>query len=417
MKKMMLILVLLFSFSLISEAKISYRVGVNFGYFYNSLNSYGDWYEIENGVYVWKPWNIGMNWQPYSDGRWLWTSDGWYWDSYESFGYITYHYGRWFFDDYYGWVWYPSYDWAPAWVEWRYDDDYIGWAPLPPYALFRYNSGIVFTISWYAPINYWYFVRYKHFCHDNVWGYGINNHYKNTLFRNTKIRNNYSYTKERINNHGINRDFIENKSGYRFAERNIVNTDNNKDMRSSNTEVKRFIPNENETKRYSTVERFDAKNSIGRTSLKLDRVVDENYKIDRKNDNSTGTNVIRNNETKINRENENSVDRENNTLRNNKTDNTTIRNNDIKINRENGNSVDRENPVIRNNQTERNTENNRIENKQTFENRQVERNTTGSLRNNENNSRNTEVKRERTEVKRENNTQRENTGSRERKTR
>jgi hypothetical protein len=389
MKKMILVLVLLFSFNIISEAKISFRVGVNFGYFYNSLNSYGDWYEIENGVYVWKPWNVGMNWQPYSIGHWLWTSDGWYWDSYESFGYITYHYGRWYYDDYYGWVWYPSYDWAPAWVEWRYDDDYIGWAPLPPYAHFRYNTGLVFTISWTAPINYWYFVRYKHFYYDNVFGYGVKTNFKKTLYRNTKIRNNYTYTKDRIYNNGINRDFIENRSGYRFSERSIINTDNLKDVRSTNTEVKRFIPNENEIKRYENVERFDAKNSIGKTSLKLDRVVDEDYKIDRKNDNNTGSSVIRNNETKVNRED------------GNKTEVKTDRG--VNINR--------------NTQTERKVENNTTENRKIFENRQVERNTTGSLRNNDTGTRNTEVKRERTEVKRENNTQRENTGSRERKTR
>ncbi|HPN37720.1 MAG TPA: hypothetical protein PL041_04905 [Melioribacteraceae bacterium] len=415
MKKMILILVLLFSFNIISETKISFRVGVNFGYFYNSLNSFGDWYEIENGVYVWKPWNMGLDWQPYSVGRWLWTSDGWYWDSYESFGYITYHYGRWFFDDYYGWVWYPSYDWAPAWVEWRYDDDYIGWAPLPPYALFRYNTGIVFTFSWTAPINYWYFVRYKHFCNDNVWGYGLKSHYKKSLYRNTKIRNNYTHTKERIFNHGINRDFIENKSGYRFAERNIVNTDNIKDLRPSITEVKRYIPNEIETRKYSNVERYDAKNSVGRTSLKLDRVVDENYKIERKNENSSSE-IIRNNDTKFNRENGSSVDRENNIIKNNKTDNTTIRNNDVRINREN-NNIDKNNSTLRSNNTERKVETNRVENKQTFENRQVERNTSGTLRSNENKSNNTEVRQERTEVKRETNTNRGNTGSRETKSR
>lgn len=408
MKKLILILVLLFSFNLISEAKIWNRVGVNFGFFYNSLSGYGDWYEIEHGVYVWKPWNVPINWQPYSIGRWLWTSDGWYWDSYESFGYITYHYGRWFYDDYYGWVWYPSYDWAPAWVEWRYDDDYIGWAPLPPYALFRYDVGIVFTVTWHAPINYWYFVRYKHFCYDNVWGFGVKNHYKKTLYRNTKIRNNFTYTKERINNLGVSRDFVENKSGYRFAERNIINTDNQNDLRTTNSEVRRFIPNENETKKYANVERFDAKNSIGKTSLKLDRVVDENYRIERNNDKSSSE-IIRNND-KVYRENSNTVDRESNKGTNNDTKTYINRNKETKIDRENDNSFDRGKNINRDYTTERKVEINKKEENKTFGNRQVERNTSGNLRNNDNETKNREIKRDTDNRK-------QNTGSRETRTR
>ena len=50
----------------------------------------------------------------------------------EPYGWATYHYGRWLYDDFQGWVWKPGVEWAPAWVGWRSNDDYIGWAPLGP---------------------------------------------------------------------------------------------------------------------------------------------------------------------------------------------------------------------------------------------------------------------------------------------
>jgi len=124
-------------------------------YFYTELSPYGTWVEIDYGVVVWRPTVMRMGWAPYRMGSWVWTYDGWYWDSYESFGYITYHYGRWYYDDYYGWLWYPDYEWAPAWVEWRYDNDYIGWAPLHPYASFSINLGIFFTTTYNTPYNHW----------------------------------------------------------------------------------------------------------------------------------------------------------------------------------------------------------------------------------------------------------------------
>lgn len=397
MKKILLLVVFFFSFSLMMEGKVNYRGGVTFGYFYSSLGSYGDWYEIDNGVYVWKPYGIAINWQPYTVGRWLWTSDGWYWDSFEPYGYITYHYGRWFFDDYYGWVWYPGYEWAPAWVEWRYDDYYIGWAPLPPYAVFRYNVGIVFTISWHAPINYWYFVKYKHFCNDNVWGYGIDNSYKTRLYRNTKVRNNYINIDDRIINNGLNKEYVENRTGYRFAQRNIIKTDNINDIRANDKEVKRYVPKETEVRQNQEIKRENIKSSIGKTSLRLDKVVDENYTIDR--------NIERKNDIP-------------NRLNEEKTENTVIKRegnfnkefenkNDISNNREQLN-------LERNKETKR-FEQNRNENLPRKENNYRLNENSRNDRNP--NKENTREVRSRTENRNNGNIERDNRGSVERKTR
>ena len=98
---------------------------------FSDLNNYGTWVNIPDYGSVWKPY-AEDNWQPYSDGQWNWTDQGWMWDSNEPYGWIVYHYGYWQFTDYDGWFWIPGYDWAPARVSWYNSNDYVGWAPLPP---------------------------------------------------------------------------------------------------------------------------------------------------------------------------------------------------------------------------------------------------------------------------------------------
>jgi hypothetical protein len=113
--------------------------------FYDRLAPEGRWFYDDDYGYVWQP-NVAestSNWRPYTDGHWVWTDRGWFWDSNEDFGWATYHYGRWVMVAGVGWVWIPGDEWAPAWVSWRQtdDDDYIGWAPLPPEATFSVNVG------------------------------------------------------------------------------------------------------------------------------------------------------------------------------------------------------------------------------------------------------------------------------------
>jgi hypothetical protein len=52
------------------------------------------------------------------------------WSSAEPFGWATDHYGRWFKDEFQGWVWQPGLEWGPAWVDWSIAGDYVGWRPL-----------------------------------------------------------------------------------------------------------------------------------------------------------------------------------------------------------------------------------------------------------------------------------------------
>jgi len=108
----------------------------DFGMFYDSLSSYGSWFDTADYGYVWQPVVVSdSNWRPYSRGRWVCSDRGWTWVSEEPFGWATYHYGRWALLRDRGWIWVPGAEWAPCWVSWRENGSHIGWAPLPPETL------------------------------------------------------------------------------------------------------------------------------------------------------------------------------------------------------------------------------------------------------------------------------------------
>jgi hypothetical protein len=131
---------------------------VSVSYFYESLSPYGQWFQEPSYGWCWTPYDISADWRPYSDGHWEYTDYGWSWVSNETWGWAPYHYGRWFFDDSYGWVWVPGREWAPAWVAWRYGDDYVGWAPLPPRAGWDASIGLTFADANAIRPNEWCFV-------------------------------------------------------------------------------------------------------------------------------------------------------------------------------------------------------------------------------------------------------------------
>lgn len=236
MRRMIIFLVMI-SAILFADNKIIAKTNADIGggvYFYSSLAPYGSWINISGGVTVWRPAHITREWQPYRDGYWIWTNDGWYWESYEPFGYITYHYGRWYNDDYYGWIWVPDNQWAPAWVEWRYDNDYIGWAPLPPYAGFSVNFGINFSLNYYTPYNYWHFVRYRHFCDPYAYKYYIPSRDVYRFYNRTRYRTNYGYSNGRVVNRGVNIDLVRRRSGQNIRERTIERVNDPRLLRNQN---------------------------------------------------------------------------------------------------------------------------------------------------------------------------------------
>jgi len=108
----------------------------SFQTFYDQLGDQGTWIQTDDYGYVFQPNVTDDEWQPYTDGYWADSDAGFTWVSDEPWGWATYHYGRWANIEGVGWVWVPGYEWAPAWVSWRYGGGYCGWAPLPPETLY-----------------------------------------------------------------------------------------------------------------------------------------------------------------------------------------------------------------------------------------------------------------------------------------
>ena len=128
--------------------------GITLQTFYDELSYYGDWVDNPDYGYVWRP-NVGRDFRPYyTNGRWAMTEYGNTWVSDYEWGWAPFHYGRWFYDDYDGWVWLPDTVWGPSWVSWRTGGGFYGWAPLGPRSSINNNFGR----NYYVPNNHWVFI-------------------------------------------------------------------------------------------------------------------------------------------------------------------------------------------------------------------------------------------------------------------
>jgi len=215
-----------------ADARGGFGGGITFGAFYSSLGPFGEWITVDAGVYAWRPMNVAQDWRPYWDGRWMWTDDGWYWDSDEPWAWATYHYGRWYFDDYYGWIWIPGYDWAPAWVEWRYGGDYVGWAPLGPYAVFDIHFGIIYSRHWVTPYHYWSFVDCRHITYHHVHEYIYRTEYNTRFIGRTRTAGSVWYNDGRIRSRGPETGYIERRGNIRIPRTEVVEVERNDQMQS-----------------------------------------------------------------------------------------------------------------------------------------------------------------------------------------
>ncbi len=127
----------------------------SFQLFYDDLSPYGMWVENPQYGYVWIPDGVS-DFSPYStNGHWVFTDDGWTWFSEYPWGWATFHYGRWDYNDSYGWFWVPDDEWGPAWVSWRRSPGYYGWAPLRP----GISITVAFGNDYHERNERWMFVR------------------------------------------------------------------------------------------------------------------------------------------------------------------------------------------------------------------------------------------------------------------
>ena len=103
---------------------------ISYNDFFQNLAPYGQWIEDPKMGYVWSP-EVEGNFRPYyTNGHWAMTDYGNTWVSDYAWGWACFHYGRWTFDSYYGWLWVPGSDWGPAWVAWRKGEGF--WWIAPP---------------------------------------------------------------------------------------------------------------------------------------------------------------------------------------------------------------------------------------------------------------------------------------------
>jgi len=131
------------------------------------LDEYGHWESVYyEGEYreAWRPTRVEEGWAPYTVGHWTdWYGD-YTWIPYEPFGYVTHHYGYWFWTNA-CWYWAPpivsagvwgppywgiGFGWYPGRVGWIYSDAAIGWFPLLPWEPY-------YAFNWWGP---WGFAVY-----------------------------------------------------------------------------------------------------------------------------------------------------------------------------------------------------------------------------------------------------------------
>ncbi len=130
------------------------------------LANYGDWTTVEPYGEVWRP-RVTAEWEPFHYGQWVWSDQGWVWESYEPYGWLVYHHGNWCNESNVGWFWVPSQTWSAAPVQWTQFGDYVGWAPAPP-------PGVILPTPW-SPESprIWHIVEARNFSQENVGKYKV----------------------------------------------------------------------------------------------------------------------------------------------------------------------------------------------------------------------------------------------------
>jgi hypothetical protein len=80
----------------------------------SDLNYYGQYYDAPGYGNVWQPNNVGIGWDPFSNGYWSYSPGfGYTWVSSYPWGWMPYRYGQWVFVNGRGWCWAPG-----GWNRW-----------------------------------------------------------------------------------------------------------------------------------------------------------------------------------------------------------------------------------------------------------------------------------------------------------
>jgi hypothetical protein len=192
---------------------------INLAYFQAQLSPYGTWVDIPGYGPCWAPSAATTvpDWRPYfNEGHWMYTDDGWTWQSEYPWGQYVFHYGRWMRDPRFNWVWVPGYNWGPGWVSWRHADaeGYCGWAPLPPGARFVAGVGLMWNGAPAVDVDFglapdmYVFIPFDHFWEPNYLAFRAPFLRVGFLFRASILANHWGFVGGRFVFDGIGRDRI-----------------------------------------------------------------------------------------------------------------------------------------------------------------------------------------------------------------
>jgi hypothetical protein len=185
-KVLVLLIMVIITSVIFAKPTSAQQNNVSFQVFYDQLSPYGEWVNYPNWGYVWIP-DAGADFIPYStQGHWILTDDGWTWMSDYSWGWAPFHYGRWDYDQYYGWFWVPGNEWGPAWVSWRRADGYYGWAPMEP----GISVSASFGRAYDSHNDHWMFVRDRDIDRADINHYYISRTDQDRIVRYSSVINN-----------------------------------------------------------------------------------------------------------------------------------------------------------------------------------------------------------------------------------
>ncbi|MCU0364379.1 MAG: hypothetical protein MUE93_01735 [Ignavibacteriaceae bacterium] len=146
---------------------------------------------------------------------------------------------------------------------------------MHPYAVFSVSVGIYFTNTYYTPYSYWNYVNYANFCDPYVYNYYVEPGYKYRVHSGTKYRHEYTYRNGRVQNIGIDVNYISKRSGQEIRQRDLTRVrdsrDLNRDSFGDRDEIRTLDLKRDELVK-NDLGRMEIKRENRKTSLELDKV-------------------------------------------------------------------------------------------------------------------------------------------------
>ena len=198
--------------------------------------------------FVWKPspgLTVGVAageqqpvYEPYTNGQWVYTSQGWYFKAASEPEEITHHYGRWAHSPSIGWVWVPGRVWSPAWVDWRENDDYVAWQPVPPGIYLA--GGELYE----PPVveERYVIVEKRHFVQPVIYRYTYRPYEYGYVVKEWRRPRGVVMVEKRMVNYGPEYTVIQNVTGINFGIVNISMVTSRTEVRYTGSEYVVYTP-------------------------------------------------------------------------------------------------------------------------------------------------------------------------------